>query len=249
MESEGRNFHGQAEQARERGEFAKALELTDQAMVSYQEAGDNLGFAEVQSSRFLTLRHLYEKTGDRNYLILAKYAGMASVEIAEAAGNKGALAIPYFNLAKAQESLNEHKNAVESYKKAVENQTNNPSPFHNRAAVLADMKVHLETCTYKAGDKSALERAEVSLQELEAVPVISDEEFVAKGKKLEYNEEVLYNKNVWVSGGHMRIAEILREDNPEKAKEHLQKAKEIIDSDPRLELRKKQWEKLATSFE
>ena len=32
MESEGRKIHGQAEQAREDGDFTKALELTDQAM-------------------------------------------------------------------------------------------------------------------------------------------------------------------------------------------------------------------------
>lgn len=246
MASKGRKIHGQAAQARERGDFVKALELTDQAMAAYQQSGDSLGFAEIQSSRFLTLRHLYENTGYRNYLILAKYAAMVSTEIAETVENKEALAIPYFNLAKAQETLGEYQEAVESYKKAVENQTNNPSPSHNRAAVLADMKVHLESCAYKAGDKSALERVEVALKELEAVPMISDEDFTAKGKKLDYNEEVSYNKNVWLSGAHMRIAEMLKEDDFEKAKECLQKAKEIIDSDPRLELRKKQWEKLAS---
>ena len=39
----------------------------------------------------------------------------------------------------------------------------------------------------------------------------------------------------------MRIAEILREDNTEKAKE-------IIDSNPALKLRLGQWEKLAATF-
>lgn len=252
MESEGRKFHGQAEQARERGEFVKALELTDQATVAYLKAGDLLGFGEVHASRSITKRHLadeLENEFSQFWLVSAKNDTRTAVETAEKSGNKEALALPYFNLAKIQEVLGEFQDAVKNYQKAVENQTNNSSPFHNRAAVLKDMKIHLETCAYKAGDKFALERAEAALKELEVVPVISDEEFVARGKKLEYNEEVSYNKNVWASGGHMRIAEMLREDNPEKAKEHLQKAKEIIDSDPRLELRRKQWGKLAKSFE
>ena len=46
----------------------------------------------------------------------------------------------------------------------------------------------------------------------------------------------------------MRIADMLKEDNPEKAKEHLQKAKEIIDNNPDLKLRAEQWKKLTESF-
>ncbi|MBI4036376.1 hypothetical protein HY386_00670 [Candidatus Daviesbacteria bacterium] len=248
MESEGRRLHGLAEQARESGDFTRALELTDQATVSYQQGGDSLGFAEVQASRFLTLRHLFEKTDDKNYLILAKHTAMASVELAQASGDKQALALPLFNLAKAQETLGELPDAVATYQKAVENIINNPPEPHKRAAIVADFKVHLETCAYKAGDKSALERAEKALVELEAVPVLSDEDFEAGGKKLEFNQEVAYNKDVWVSGGHMRIAEMLREDDPPQAKEHLQKAKEIIDANPQLKLRLAQWEKLATTF-
>ena len=156
MESEGRKLHGLAEQARESGDFTRALELTDRAMVIYQQDNDPLGFAEVQASRFLTLRHLFEKTNDKNYLILAKHASLASVEIAQASGDKQALAVPFFNLAKAQETLGELQEATATYKQAVENIINNPPEPHNRAAIVADFKVHMETCTYKPGDKSAL---------------------------------------------------------------------------------------------
>lgn len=227
----GRKIHGQAEQARESGDFGKALELTDQAMLAYQKAGDKLGFAEVQSSRFLTLRHLYEQTGDTAYLILAKHSAMASVELAEASGNNEALAIPLFNLAKAQETLGQLDEAVGAYRRAVANITNHPPTVHNRPAVVADFKVHLATCEYKAGDKSALQLAEDALAQLESVDEISK-----------------YNQAVWVSGGHMRIAEMLREDHPAKAKDHLQQAKTIIDASPELKLRLGQWEKLAQTF-
>lgn len=46
----------------------------------------------------------------------------------------------------------------------------------------------------------------------------------------------------------MRIAEMILTEKPEKAREHLQKTKEIIDSDQRLILRKTQWEKLSQKF-
>ena len=231
MDSAGRQLHNQAEQAREKGNFLEALELSDQALIKYQEESSVLGFAEIQASRFLTLRHLFEKTNDQNYLILAKHAASSAVEIAQKNGNKEALALPLFNLAKAQETLGELSKAVNSYKEAVGNMINNPPKEHNKPAVLADMKVHLTTTEYKAGDKTALQRAEEALTELENNPDISD-----------------YNQHVWVSGGHMRIAEMLKTDNPGKAQEHLQKAKEIIDADPNLTLRKTQWQKLAEKF-
>ena len=56
------------------------------------------------------------------------------------------------------------------------------------------------------------------------------------------------SKNTWVSGNYMSLAEMLREDNPEEARQYLQKAKEIIDANPTLKLRAKQWEKLKSTF-
>lgn len=231
MESqEGRRLHGLAAQAREAGDSIKALELTEQAMAAYQDDGDKLGFAELQSERFLSLRHLYEKTEDKGYLILAKHAAMASVELAQAADQLEALAIPFFNLAKAQETLGELEEAVTSYRQAVEHITNHPPPNHNRPAVVADFNVHLATCEYRAGDKSALDRALQALADLEN------------------SAEPDYNKKVWISGGHMRLAEVLREDDLPSAKQHLEQAKEIIDSDDRLKLRLNQWKKLSQQF-
>jgi tetratricopeptide (TPR) repeat protein len=229
--NEGRRIHGLAEQAREEGRFVDALKHTDEAMVAYQERGDKLGFAEVLSSRFLTLRHLHEQTGDRSYLITAKHTVQASVDIAKESGDNKALAIPLFNLAKAQETLGELPDAARSYQEAVENVTNNPSEFHNLPAVAADFKVHMTTCEYKAGDKAALPRAEEALQELEGA-----------------EHPDAYAKDVWVSGGYMRMAEMLRGDDPEKAQASLQRAKQIIDANPKLGLRDKQWQKLAATF-
>lgn len=248
MESEGRRLHGLAAQARESGYHLKSLQLSDEAMLAYQKDGDILGLAELLADRSIAFRHFFDDTQDRNFLLIAKHEILSGVEIAEASGEKQALALPYFNLAKIYETLGQLPEATDSYQKAVDNLTNNPPENHRRAAIVADFKVHAETCAYKNGDKSALARAETDLQDLEQVPVLSDKDFETAGKKLDYNQEVKYNKDVWSSGGHMRIAEMLKEDDPEKAKEHLQKAKDIIDSNPALKLRLGQWEKLATTF-
>lgn len=229
--SEGRRIHALAEQARENGLFLDALKHTDEAMIAYQARGDRLGFAEVLSSRFLTLRHLYEQTGERPFLITAKHTVMASVDIAKESGDNKALAVPLFNLAKAQETLGELSDATATYREAVVNLTNNPSEHHSNPAVLADFKVHLTTCEYKTGDKTALPKAESALRELEGASGVDD-----------------YTKDVWVSGGYMRIADMLRVDDPEKGRTVLRKAKDIIDANPKLVLREKQWKKLATTF-
>ena len=62
------------------------------------------------------------------------------------------------------------------------------------------------------------------------------------------SEADISTQNVWVSGGYMSMAEMLRTDDPVSAKQYLNKAKEFITDDPRLVPRSKQWEKLAKTF-
>jgi len=83
---------------------------------------------------------------------------------------------------------------------------------------------------YKNGEKEALGDILAAISELEAT------------------NEPKFNKDVWMSGGYMRLAELLKDEDLAKAQEYLQKAKEIIDANPELVLRKGQWEKLAQNF-
>jgi hypothetical protein len=66
--------------------------------------------------------------------------------------------------------------------------------------------------------------------------------------ELENADEGKYTKDVWMSGGYMKLAEALKESDREKAVEELERAKEIIFANPELVLRKAQWEKLSESF-
>jgi len=231
MNGKARDLHLQSLQAREAGDYARSIDLNNQALFSYDIDGDDLGFAEALANLSITLRNYSQFHDSDRFLIYAKHVVMAGVEIAQKSGNKQALALPLYNLAKTQEGLGEIQDAVLSYKDAQENMQNNSPTGQNRPAVLADMKIHLAVAEYKSGDKSALQRVQDSLQELEQT-----------------QEDDKFSKNVWISGGYMKLADILRAEDAAKAKEYLQKAKKIIDDNPELTERKKQWKKLNQTF-
>lgn len=233
MDSKGRALHAQAAQLREEGQHLEALKFHDEAMLAYQKDGDLLGMAEVLADRSIVLRHLFEEGEDKSWLLLAKAEMEASVNIAKSSSDKTALAIPLYNLAKVNEELGDFQRSVEIYKEVLGNMENNPPPTHDRSAILADMKIHLNYAEYKVGDKSSLDRMLDNIKALEN----SDEKEISR-----------YNYDVWVSGAYMSLAQMLKEDNPEEARGYLQKAKEIIDSNPDLTLRKKQLEKLSQEF-
>ena len=220
---DARTIHEQAEQARENGDFKKALELAEQAEKAYKDEKNQSGVAETYATRSIT----YRLKGD---LEKAKEAAEKGVEIAKASAKKEALAIPLYNLAKVQEAKGEINEAVNSYKQAFDNITQNPPEGHDRPAVIADVKLRLAIAQYKTGDMSALVRAQGALADLESA------------------EEEKYNKDVWLSGAHMHMAEMLKVDNPDSAREHLERAKEIIEANPTLIIRKKQLEKLSAGF-
>ncbi len=239
MSSHAKQLHSQAEEARESGNLLKALELTDQATVAYQEERDIAGMAEIQASRFSTLKHLYQTTGDRNYLILAKHAAQSGVDIARADGQSAALGIPLFNLGKALEPLEEYSEAIQAYQQSIEALEANPDSRPNLEATVLDIKGHLYACQYKNGDKSAGGRAEQTLLDLEKA---------FEGIEEDQGFGLSYLRNVWVSGAHMRLALILKDDQPEKAREHLEAARKIIDADERMVLRRGQLKQLGDVF-
>jgi len=232
MRQSAQEVHAKAEHAREAGEFLEALRLSDEALLAYQTEKNVLGIGDILASRSITFRLLWEQTNDQTFLILAKHEVMAGVEIARA-GEKADVIMPLFRLGQVQDELGEFKDAVKSYSEAIEIFGVNPPKEHNRKGVLADMQVRLGVSQYRNGDKSALSKILEAIKDLEE----SDEKTVSK-----------YNYDVWLSGAHMKVGEILKSDDPEEARKHLKVAKEIIDGNSDLKLRKRQWEKLNAGF-
>lgn len=222
----GRKLHALAEYEREHGDLATALKLCDEASEVYRDDGDFLGLAEVLSSKVLSLRHLARQNGSQAYLIQAEQIAKEAVKVAEMAGLEEASTLPFFNLAKIQEELGNVPDAVQSYREAAKRLL----PLrHNLPAVRADIQVHLAACEYKTGDKNALNRAESWLKELS-----------------EADHSDKYSQDVWVSGGHMRIADAVKKDEPDVALVHMAKAKEIIDTDPqKFKLQGERWQELS----
>ncbi len=223
----GQKLHSEAGSLRESGQFVESLKKLDEAQAEFLSENNYDGFAEVQSARALCLRHLYAQTGEQDYLILAKYSAKSAVEICERRG--GHLSIPYFNLAKVLVQLDQLVEARENYYKAVEAQTNNPMESHNRPAVLLDIKIHLGLCELKMGQGDS-----ASVEKLITELIATD--------------EYRYNKDVWSSGGYMGLAEIFAKSDMGKSQEMLNKASEIINSNPELVIRKKQLVELASKL-
>lgn len=230
-----RDTHRNAEKAREHDHnFPQALLLSFTAVDSYLDQGDQYGACEALCSAVLTLRQMASKSytveGHDFYLTTAHHVAQAAVECAEKYGVSTAL--PYSNLGKVQKQLGMTVEAIDSFQKAVEAQISNPHHTQNRPGVLANLKEILATAELMQGDDSALARAEEALATLKE----SDEE--------------AFNKAVWLSHGHLRIAEALKERNREVARTHLEAARTIIRGDAeKFKLSISYLEKVESEFE
>ena len=227
MDIDARSLHDAAIIAQEAGDFTRALGLEFQAMIAYQQSGDKKGFAEIQAMMFLTYRHLYERNGDESYLMLAKHAAMVGVELAEKSSDTTALAVPLLNLARAQEMLGEYLEASGSFDAALEEIETHPPTTHNKEAVKLDFAIHALTAKMRLGDLTLEQVVLDCINELKKAKGATD-----------------YERGVWLSGGYMRLATVFKDRDEAKVHEYLSYAKEVIDADTNLELRRVQWEKL-----
>jgi tetratricopeptide (TPR) repeat protein len=235
MLSKARQLHQKAHDAREQEQdLLKSLQLFDEAIIQYSEDKDLSGLAECLGDRSYTFKHLFLKTNDKSYLLLARAEQQAALEIAETLNDPRSLTLPLYSLAKIQDELEDYSIAVKNYKKALDTiitdggDLDSNSPAHNRPAFKADMEAHLATAEYKSGDESALARLKNIAEVMEEAEELDE-----------------YAKAVWLSGVYLNLVDILKDKDQNEAKTYLEKAKKIIDADNRLKLRKEQWEKLS----
>ncbi len=225
MNNDVRGLLIQAEQARERGDFKRSLELLSDAVTAAYDERKYEKLVDITASEALVYRHLFSSTGVKDYLVLAKHSGMASVELARKLGDPTALCVSLYNAGKIQEDLGELDLALKCYQEAIDQNIDRP-------AMTAEMKTRLAALEFKKGDVSAMERFESAASDL---------------KSSEDSDN--YAKAVWESGAYMHMAEALLSTDKDKAKQLLSEAEKIIASDMRLKLRKGQLEKLRSKLD
>ena len=219
-------FHRKSEDAREKDNHQEALDLIAQAILGYETKADFKGLSKAYQSRVLIYKHLFLLTKDKKYLDLAKKDALRSLEIARVHELSEVLGSCYFRIGEIDMLAEDFESAIRTYEKSLGN-------YSGSNAEKGDYRYHLGEAVYKKGDKS-------------------------RGKKLMFQglSEIQQNRSevdaflvhVWESGAYMRLAECLYEDEPEETKKYLKKAKDIIDSDEKLVIRKRQWEELSRGF-
>ena len=228
---QAKQLHTKALELREQGKFSESIAVNDEALLAATQEGNVGEYAANIACLALTRKVRAGLKKNPWELHLAEGELQAAVNLVKEHGKPEDIAVPLYQLAQIKEDLGKFSEAVATYKEALQHFEQHPPESHNRPSVIADVKVHMTACEYKAGDKIALDRLHKALADLEA----SD-------------EPDSYAKHVWISGGYMRLATILRTDQPDDARLYLARAKETIDADDRLVVRKQQWEQLAATF-
>lgn len=220
-------LHKKSEEEREKDNHLEALKLIEEALIEYQKEKNYKGFIKALQSRCLIYKHLALLTDDGVFIYLARSDAETSLKIVYSHNLHELMSSSYFRIGEIEMLAKNFEEAIKNYKKALET-------YIGSGAEKGDFRYHLGEALYKNGQKK--EGLEVLLEGLKEI-------------KENRNEVDSFLANVWESGCYMRLAEVSKDDEPDKAKEYLTGAKKIIDSDERLIIRKRQWQKLNNEFQ
>ncbi len=216
----------EAEAAREKDNHTEALGLIEQAIVAYQKEENYEGICQSLICRALTYHHLFLLTADKVFAILAKNDAETSIEIAQEYKITNRLAPSYLMLGKIYIDVKDYQKAVDNYQKALKN-------YSGTNAEKGDYKYHLGEAMHKNGNKD--EGLTMILEGLNDIQKNTSEvdPFLA---------------HVWESGCLIRLVELLKDSDPEKARSYLKKVRDIVEADEKLVIRKRQYEELSKEF-
>jgi len=216
MVSPVRPLHQKAEKLRESDKLLEALKLYEEVIYKYQQEHNYFGLSESLGGRCLTYKHLFLLTDDFAFLTLAYHSAKSALEIAKHYKITAKIHRCYFRLGEVEMLKNDFLKAEKYYLKAFEK-------YPREEAEKGDFQYHLGEAQYRAGKK------ELGLKNL-----LSGLKLIEKYQSS--TDSFVYH--VWLSGCLMRLADLTKD------KKYLTKAQEIIDSDPRLIIRRRQITKL-----
>ena len=212
--------------SREKDKLEESLVYETLALAKFIKAKDCQGISDTFLSRFLTWKHLFLLEGDQTHLELAKSDVMLSFKTAERNQIKSIFPKCYFCMGEALMLEKRYRDASGFYSKAIR-------LYKGSLSEKGDYRYHLGEALYRSGKKDRGYQTMIrGLSEIE------------KGR--EEVDSFIYN--VWKSGCLMRLSQLLKNDKSKKAREYLKLAKEVIKSDDRLIIRKRQFSKLEKSF-
>jgi tetratricopeptide (TPR) repeat protein len=205
-------LHQKAEKLRESDKLLEALKLYEEVIYKYQQEKNYSGLVEALGGRCLTYKHLFLLTDDFSFRNLAYHSALSSLEIAKHLKISAKVHRCYFRLGEMEMLSNNFLKAEEFYLKAF-------AIYPRQEAEKGDFQYHLGEAQYRAGKKD-----EGLNNLLDGLKLI--EKYESSTDSFVYH--------VWCSGCLMRLGELTKD------KKYLEKAQKIIDSDPRLIIRKRQ---------
>jgi len=205
-------LHQKAEKLREQDKLEEALKLYEEVIVGYQNEKNYSGLVEALGGRCLTYKHLFLLTEDFCFKNLAYYSALSSLEIAKNYNLKDKIYRSYFRLGEMEILQKNFKKAIEFYKKSLD-------LYPQEESEKGDFQYHLGEAQCLKGDtKNGLENLSSGLTKIRQYRDSTDSFLI----------------NVWESGCLMKLFLFTKDKN------YLEDAQKIIDSDPRLIIRKRQ---------
>lgn len=219
-------LHKKADQAREEDRFNDALKLIEEAIKDYKKEKNYEGLSRAFQSRVLIYKHLFLLSNNQKYLSLASKDAGLSLSITKKHSLNKVISSCYFRIGEVSMLTRDYKKAIENYQQAL-------TFYNGTTAEKGDYRYHLGEAFYRSVEKE--KGKEIVLQGLREIQDNS-------------SEVDPFLMHVWESGCYMRLADLLRDDEPEKAKEYLLRARRIAESDEKLIIRRRQIKELEVRF-
>jgi tetratricopeptide (TPR) repeat protein len=215
-----------ARKQREQGDSVAALDNFNKALLLAQKDKNYERLVQCFVDRAIAFRHMFEETGDMTFAILARKDAETVLELVKAWGISERLHTAYYMLGQAALLFKDYAIAENYFFKSLRYFKGNP-------AEKASWRYHWAKALYEIGEKK---KALLAFSQ-----AITDIKKYAKDV-----DKFLFN--VYLSGAYINFACVLIKDNKEEAKKYFNLAGEIIKSDKRLVVRKKQFKELEKKF-
>ncbi len=203
---------------REKGNAKQALDLFNDAILLAQKKGKRTEIVQALTDRAIVFRHLFELNHDMVYAIFARKDAETMLEMVKLWGISEKLHTSYFMLGQASLLFNDNKSAENYFFKSLRY-------FKGHPAEKGSWRYHYAKSLYLIGEKKrGLLAFSQALNEIKSHMVKTDP----------------FLFEVYLSGAYLAFAEVLFNDNQQESKKYLEMAREIINSNKKLVIRKRQ---------